>query len=115
MSDTTDLAISPDVLYGIVQLALEEVEGVRPIQPPARVGEFLGGRRSRGISVERDGQHVWVDLTLAVTYGKVIPKVAVAAQRAVREAVSSMTGLDVKSVNVAVEEVELAEEDLTRG
>lgn len=115
MNETTDLAISPDVLYGIVQLALEEVEGVRPIQPPARVGEFLGGRRSRGITVERDGEDVWVDLTLAVTYGKVIPKVAVAAQRAVREAVTSMTGLDVKSVNVAVEEVELAEEDLTRG
>ena len=115
MNETTDLAISPDVLYGIVQLALEEVEGVRPIQPPARVGEFLGGRRSRGIAVERDGEDVWVDLTLAVTYGKVIPKVAVAAQRAVREAVTSMTGLDVKSVNVAVEEVELAEEDLTRG
>lgn len=115
MSETNDLAISSDVLYGIVQLALEEVDGVRPIQPPARVGEFLGGRRSRGISVERDGAELWVDLTLAVTYGKVIPKVAVAAQLAVRQAVSSMTGLEVRSVNVAVEDVELAEEELPRG
>ena len=115
MTETTELAISPDVLYGIVQLALEEVEGVRPIQPPARVGEFLGCRRSKGIAVERDGQDVWVDLTLAVEYGRVIPKVAVDAQRTVREAVSSMTGLDVRSVNVAVEEVELTEEELPRG
>ncbi len=115
MSESTDLAISPDVLYGIVQLALEEVEGVRPIQPPARVGEFLGGRRSRGITVERDEQDVWVDLTLAVEYGRVIPKVAADAQRAVREAVASMTGLDVKSVNIAVEEVDLTEEELPRG
>ncbi len=115
MTDNTDLAISPDVLYGIVQLALEEVEGVRPIQPPARVGEFLGGRRGRGIAVERDGEEVWVDLTLAVSYGKVIPKVALAAQKAVREAVASMTGLQVRSVNVAVEDVELPEEEPTRG
>ncbi|NLG09332.1 MAG: Asp23/Gls24 family envelope stress response protein [Deinococcales bacterium] len=115
MSDSVDLAISPDVLYGIVQLALEEVDGVRPIQPPARVGEFLGGRRGRGIVVERDGGEVWVDLTLAVAYGKVIPKVAHAAQKAVREAVASMTGLTVKSVNVAVEDVELPEEELPRG
>lgn len=115
MNENTELAISPDVLYGIVQLALEDVEGVRPIQPPARVGEFLGGRRSRGIAVERDGSEVWVELTLAVAYGKVIPKVAVAAQRAVREAVSSMTGLAVRSVNVAVEDVELAEEELPSG
>src|SRR5690554_2396780 len=115
MSENTELAISADVLYGIVQLALEEVDGVRPIQPPARVGEFLGGRRSRGIAVEREGSEVWVDLTLAVSYGKVIPKVAVAAQRAVREAVSSMTGLEVRSVSVAVEDVELAEEEPSRG
>ncbi len=115
MSENTELAISADVLYGIVQLALEDVDGVRPIQPPARVGEFLGGRRSRGIAVERDGDEVWVDLTLAVTYGKVIPKVAVAAQRAVREAVTSMTGLEVRSVNVAVEDVELADEELPSG
>jgi len=115
MSENTELAISADVLYGIVQLALEDVDGVRPIQPPARVGEFLGGRRSRGIAVERDGDDVWVDLTLAVTYGKVIPKVAVSAQRAVREAVTSMTGLEVRSVNVAVEDVELADEELPSG
>lgn len=115
MTQSNDLAISPDVLYGIVQLALEEVDGVRPIQPPARVGEFLGGRRARGINVQREADEVWVELTLAVVYGKVIPKVARAAQRAVRESISSMTGLAVKSVSVAVEDVELVEEEPTGG
>lgn len=115
MTDSPDLAISADVLFGIVQLALEDVEGVRPIQPPARVGEILGGRRGRGIAVERDGDDVWVDLTLAATYGKVIPEVAKAAQNSVRDAVASMTGLTVRSVNVAVEDVELKEDDITRG
>ncbi len=115
MSQTADLAISPDVLLNITQLAVEQVGGVRPTQPPARVGEFLGGRRPRGIHIDREGDEVWVDLSLAVSYGSEIPKVAVAVQGAVREAIGSMTGLVVRSVNVAVESVELPDEDVERG
>ncbi|MDT3682234.1 MAG: Asp23/Gls24 family envelope stress response protein [Truepera sp.] len=115
MNESSDLAISADVLMNITQLAVEQVDGVRPTLPPARVGEILGGRRARGIVIERDGDDVWVDLSLAVDYGVEIPKVAAAAQSAVREAIASMTGLVVRSVNVAVESVELPEEDATRG
>lgn len=115
MSQTADLAISPDVLLNITQLAVEQVGGVRPTQPPARVGEFLGGRRPRGINIEREGDDLWIDLSLAVSYGSEIPKVAVAVQGAVREAIGSMTGLVVRSVNVAVESVELPDEDVERG
>lgn len=115
MTHSSDLAISADVLLNIAQLAVEQVGGVRPIQPPARVGELLGGRRARGISIERDGDDVWVDLTLAVAYGSEIPKVAAAVQEAVREAIGSMTGAIVRSVNVTVESVELPEEEDERG
>lgn len=115
MTQISDLAISPDVLLNITQLAVEQVGGVRPTQPPARVGEILGGRRARGINIEREGDDVWVDLSLAVIYGSEIPKVAAAVQDAVREAIGSMTGLAVRSVNVAVESVELPDEDVERG
>lgn len=115
MTQTTDLAISADVLHNIAQLAVEQVDGVRPTQPPARVGEILGGRRGRGIVIEREGDDVWVELALAVNYGTEIPKAALAVQEAVREAISSMTGLVVRSVNVAVESVELPDEDVERG
>ncbi len=110
MSEELDLEIAPDVLYGIAQLALDEIEGLRPIVPPARVGEFLSGRRAKGIAIEREGPDVYVDLRVAVAYGVEIPKVSAQAQRAIREAVASMTGLAVRSVNVQVESVDAPEE-----
>lgn len=111
MTDAADLAIAPDVLVGIAQLALESIEGVRPVQPAQRVGELLSGRRSRGIAIDRDADGVWIDLTLAVAYGIEIPKVAATVQRAVRESVASMTGIKVKSVSVYVESVDLNERE----
>jgi uncharacterized alkaline shock family protein YloU len=110
MSEDLDLDISPDVLYGIAQLALEGVEGLTPATPPARVGEILSGRRAKGIRVERAGDAVRVVLNVSVTYGKPIPLVAGQAQQAVREAVASMTGLDVESVEVFVDAIDLPEE-----
>ncbi len=110
MTEGVDLEIAPDVLYGIAQLALDEIQGLRPILPPARVGEFLTGRRAKGIEIERDGKDVFVDLRVAVSYGVEIPAAAAAAQRAVREAVASMTGLQVRSVNVDVVSVDAPEE-----
>ncbi len=115
MTEGPDLAIAGDVLLNIAQLALEQVDGVRPTQPPSSVTDLLGGRRSRGIAIERDGEDVWVDLTLAVEYGVEIPKAAKAAQQAVREGMTSMTGLNVRSVNVAVESVELVAAAPTAG
>jgi len=109
MTGTNDLAIAGEVLHGIAHLALDQVEGVRPLQPAGRMGDILGGRRGRGIVIERDDDGVWVALSVSVDYGVEIPKVAVAAQRAVREAVASMTGLTVKSVNVSVESVQVRE------
>lgn len=110
MSEDRKLAISPDVLYGIAQLALEDVEGLTPATPPARVGEILSGRRAKGIRIERDGDRVRVMLNASVTYGIEIPKVARQAQRAVREAVASMTGLDVESVVVLIDSIDLPPE-----
>lgn len=110
MSKDPDLAISPDVLYGIAQLALEGIDGLTPATPPARVGEILSGRRAKGIRIERADDTVRVFLNVSVTYGKAIPEVAGRAQMAVREAVASMTGLEVATVEVHVDAVDLPEE-----
>ena len=110
----TDVDISQDVLYGIAQLALEQVEGLTPTTPPLRMGEILTGRRAKGIRIERSDNAVKVALNVRVTYGLEVPKVAGAAQRAVRESVASMTGLSVTSVDVTVEAIDLPEE-LARG
>lgn len=104
------LEISPDVLYGIAQLALDQVDGMVAVAPPARVGEFLTGRRAKGIAIDRDGDEVSVRLNVRVGYGVRIPERARDAQRVVREAVVSMTGLDVVGVHVHVESIDLPEE-----
>lgn len=106
-SQDHDVDISQDVLYGIAQLALDGVEGITPVAPPARVGEILTGRRAKGIRIERAGDALSIDLNVHVLYGLAIPKVAKEAQKAVREAVASMTGLRVETVNVTVDAVDL--------
>lgn len=110
-----ELELAADALYGIAQLALDQVDGVRTVAPPTRVGEFLTGRRAKGIAIERDGDAVTVALTVSVTYGLRVPDVARAAQKAVREAVGSMTGLEVRSVDVRVEGIDLPDEAQARG
>lgn len=105
-----ELDLSQDVLFGIAQLALDQVDGVTPTTPPVRMGEILTGRRAKGIQVEREGDEVSIDLNVSVTYGLKIPEVAEQAQKVVREAVASMTGLRVTSVNVTVEAVTPSEE-----
>ncbi|MDA0700324.1 MAG: Asp23/Gls24 family envelope stress response protein [bacterium] len=102
-----ELELSADVLYGIAQLALDQVDGIRTVAPPARVGEFLTGQRAKGIAIDRDGDDLAIELNVSVTYGLRVPDVAKAAQRAVREAVASMTGLSVRSVDVHVEAIDL--------
>ena len=102
MPETATPELGQDVLFGIAQLALEQVEGMTPLAPPARVGEFLTGRRAKGIRIERHGDDVDIDLNVTVRYGLEIPKLAKEAQRVIREAVGSMTGLRVRSVRVAV-------------
>lgn len=108
------LDISRDVLYGITQLALEQVEGIKLVTPPVRMGEFLTGRRAKGMTIERDAEVLRIDLNVHVLYGLAIPKVVQEAQTAVRQAVASMTGLQVDAVRVTVDAIDIPEE-LMRG
>ena len=103
------LDISPDVLFGIAQLALDQMEGMAAVAPPVRVGEFLTGRRAKGIRIEREGDEVHIELNVTVKHGMRIPDVARRVQSVVREAVGSMTGLTVRSVRVNIEAVDLPE------
>lgn len=110
MASASKPELGGDVLFGIAQLALEQVNGLTPLAPPARVGEFLTGRRAKGIRIEREEDVVDIDLNVTVRYGLEIPKIAARAQTVVREAVTSMTGLRVRAVRVTVVGVDLPPE-----
>ncbi len=104
-----NLDISRDVLFGIAQLALDKVEGISPNTPPVRMGEILTGRRAKGISVEQEDGAVNISLTVRVQYGQIIPELAKSAQKAIRDAISSMTGINVHTVDVTVVAIDLPE------
>ena len=53
-------------------------------------------------------------LSVSVLYGLAIPEVTKAAQKAIREAVTSMTGLNVNTVDIDVERIDVPEA-LARG
>ena len=97
------------------QLELSEPEG--KVTVPAatlarivvRAAELSDGARvkrpRRGVDVEISGDHAAVTLRLAARYGTVLPQVAEEVQRHVAEALARMCGIEVRTVDVAIEEL----------
>jgi uncharacterized alkaline shock family protein YloU len=80
-------------LARIVVRAAELSEGARVRRP------------RRGVDVEISGDHAAVTLRLAARYGTVLPQVAEEVQRHVAEALAQMCGIEVRAVDVAIEEL----------
>ena len=85
----TDAAVTQ-----IVVRAAETVEGARVRRPRRHLAVELGEGEAR------------VELELAVSFGKVLPEVAREVQERVAAALGTMCGVDVKAVDVSVEELD---------
>lgn len=97
--------ISDDVIGVITSIAASEVEGVKGLSGgiTENLGEKLGIKNyNKGIKVELVDDQVSLDLTLVVEYGSKIPDLSWRVQEAVKNAIESMTGLNVVAVNVHV-------------
>ena len=103
----TNLNISEDVIGIIAGLAASEVEGIAGMTLGFvdGINQILGSNKkySKGVKIELDGKKVTVDIFVNVKYGVRIPDVAWAAQTAVKNAVETMTGLEVVAVNINVQ------------
>lgn len=103
----TNLNISEEVIGIIAGLAASEVEGIAGMQLGFvdGINQILGGNKkySKGVKIELEGKKVTVDIFVNVRYGVRIPDVAWAAQTAVKNAVETMTGLEVAAVNINVQ------------
>ena len=86
----SNLNISEDVIGVIAGLAASEVEGIAGML---------------------DGKKVTIDIFVNVKYGVRIPDVAWAAQTAVKNAVENMTGLEVETVNINVQDIIFEKEE----
>ncbi len=107
--DNGNIMISEDVIGTIVAQAVKDVEGVVGLssKPGADIAELIGRKNwGKGIKVMVDEDNkVSIDCNVVVTYGQNVVSAASAVQIAIYNAVDSMTGIKVSSVNVNVCEI----------
>ena len=108
-----------DVLATIAGLAVTEVEGVANtvsgngsfVDMFARKTQSNSKNLTRGIKVDVVGNAVTVNVTIIVEYGSPVPEVASSIQENVKKAIETMTGMNVKSVDVHVQGVSFEREN----
>ncbi len=69
------------------------------------VGVAGGGSQTRGVSVEVGEKEAAVGLTLAVDYGKSVPRITESVRRNIIDRVENLAGLRVAEVNITVNDV----------
>lgn len=102
------IRIADEVVAIIGGLAATEIKGVAGMSGglAGGIAEMLGRKNlSRGVKVEVGEKEAAVDMFVIVEYGVRIPDVATRIQENVKNAIESMTGLNVVEVNVNVQGV----------
>ena len=100
----------------IAGLAAQEVEGVASMASVSTGLADMFTRKStrnltKGVRVDINGGTVAVDVTIVVEYGSPIPDVAKSIQENVKKAIETMSGLDVRNVDVHVQAVSFEREN----
>jgi len=105
--------IADDVVAVIAGIAATETDGIAGMSGGVTEGftrRVTGKNVTRGVSVEVGELEAAIDLRVIVQYGAKIHEVSRQLQHNVKQAVESMTGLNVIEVKVKVEGRVLAEE-----
>ena len=112
--ENSNIKIADDVVAVIAGVAVSEVQGVYEMSGgfAGGISEVLSGKKNlaKGIKVEINEKTTKIDVNIIVEYGTRIPDVAFEIQNKVKKAVETMTGLNVTSVNVHVQGVNIPEE-----
>lgn len=108
MEPQDTITIAPSVLLTIARHAAESVKGVAGMgQIPVDVGRLLRGHpMGSGIVLEIEGHDVQVDLYVHVDPGGNMRAIGENVQQAVKRAIQDLVGMDVKAVNVHIEDVD---------
>lgn len=101
------VSFATEVVATIAGLAATEVDGVASmISPSSGLADMFTRKSNRnltkGVRIDLEDNRVSVDVTITVDYGSPIPDVARNIQENVKKAIETMSGLDVKSVDVHV-------------
>lgn len=104
-----EIKVADEVVSIVAGLATMEIDGVAGMSGGIRGGisELLGKKNfSKGVHVEVDDlNNVTIVLNVIVTYGYVIPDIALKIQENVKESVKKMTGYNVNSIDVYIQGV----------
>lgn len=106
--------ISNDVVGTIANIAASEINGVRDLSGgiAGEIVEIFGKKNlTKGVKVTIEDENVDIDLNIIVDFGVKIPDVAWQIQENVKNAVETMTGLEVKEVNIHITGVNIPSEE----
>ncbi|MCR4428932.1 MAG: Asp23/Gls24 family envelope stress response protein [Caldiserica bacterium] len=99
--------ISPDVIRLIVRKTAMEVEGVTRVI--AKAPWSFGLKSAIGLKME--GEKIDLTLHLALRYGVDIMAVCREVQRVVKRAVENLVGIEVSSVDIIVEDIDMVQDE----
>lgn len=106
LQDNGSVQISVDVIAAIVSHAACEVEGVVGVntKPGADIAELIGKKNwGKGLKITiSENNTVSIDCNLTVNYGQNVVDIAKAAQKAITNALESMSGIQIDAVNVNI-------------
>ena len=101
--------ISDDVVCVIAGIAAAEINGIVEINQGVTGGitHMLTGKKNvtKGVKVTVEENSTTIELNIGVEYGVKIPEVVLQVQENVKKTVEAMTGLNVNSVNVFVQNI----------
>lgn len=110
------VSFATEVVATIAGLAVTEVEGVAGmVNGNNGIADVFSRKNSarnysKGVRIDLEGNKVTADVSITVEYGSPVPDVAKGIQENVKKAIETMSGLDVKSVDVHVTGVSFEKE-----
>ena len=108
MQPQDSVTIAPSVLITIVEHAATQVKGVASIGTlPVDARRWLrGNTMGAGVALEIDGNSVSAELYLVLNPEAVMRTVSIKTQQAVKRAIEELVGMEVKHINVHIENVD---------
>ena len=107
-----NITFATEVLEIIAGVAACDIPGVAGMSGGFKEGiaDMLGRKNfTKGIKVTKTEDSLVVDIQIIVEYGVIVPDVCANIQKSVSEAITTMTGLKITAINIAVQGVRFKE------
>jgi len=105
VTDHGTINFATDVIATIAGLATSEVKGIASMSGTG-LADFLGRKNlTKGIKVSVAENKVSLEASVVVTYGAKLQEVAVDVQNSIRKAIETMTGLEVATIDVNIQNI----------